>query len=274
MTPDTGTRIPTITREDLRQARRSRLLWGALVLVALLVLPAFWSRTSNLRAIEGQPPPAVEGVLLVPGYLSTYLFLVVAALAYGAVAAERESGSVRLLLGLAGTRRDVLVGKLLARVAMLVGVLAALLAAMAGMLALNERVAVVPFLLVGGWVLVYGAAWTAFAVGVSAAFASQYRALVAIAGTYVVLAWNAPVWKAVLEPGLRALLPPGLSPYVSALNPTLSLAVVSRWLVAASTSAPDEVGAGPAAVSGLVLLGIAAVGLLVGARRFGTVDVG
>jgi hypothetical protein len=267
-------RVPTVTREDLRHARRSRLLWGALVLVALLVLPAFWSRTGALRAVEGQPPPAVEGVLLVPGYLSTYLFLVVAVLAYGAVAAERESGTVRLLLGLSGTRRDVLLGKLLARVALLVAVLAALLAVMAGMLAVNERLAVVPFLLVGGWVLLYGAAWTTFAVGLSAAFASRYRALVAVAGTYVVLAWNAPVWTAVLEPGLRALLPAGLSAYVPALNPTLSLGVVGRWLVAASTSAPAEGGVGPAAVSALVLLALAVAGLLVGARRFGTADIG
>lgn len=248
-------------------------MWGALVLVALLVLPAFWSRTGALRAVEGGPSPAVEGVLLVPGYLSTYLFLVVAALAYGAVAAERESGSVRLLLGLSGTRRDVLLGKLLARVTLLLGVLAALLAVMAGMLAVNERLAVVPFLLVGGWVLLYGAAWTAFAVGLSAAFASQYRALAAIAGTYVVLAWNAPVWKAVLEPGLRAALPAGLSAYVPALNPTLALGVVSRWLVAASTPVPAEAGAGPAAVSALVLLALAGAGLLVGTHRFGTADL-
>ncbi|WP_254832238.1 ABC transporter permease [Haloglomus salinum] len=268
------TRVPTVTREDLRHARRSRLVWGALVLVALLVLPTFWSRTGALRAVEGGPPPAVEGVLLVPGYLSTYLFLVVAALAYGAVAAERESGSIRLLLGLSGTRRDVLLGKLLARVALLVAVFATLLVVMAGMLAVNERLAVVPFLLVGGWVLLYGAAWTTFAVGLSAAFASQYRALAAIAGTYVVLAWNAPVWKAVLEPGLRAVLPSALSAYVPALNPTLALSVVSRWLVAASTPMSAEAGAGPAAVSALVLLALAAVGLLVGARRFGTADIG
>jgi len=53
--------------------------------------------------------------------------------------------------------------------------------------------------------------WVSLTRGdLSAAFASEYRALAAVAGTYVVLAWNAPVWKALLEPALRALLPSGL----------------------------------------------------------------
>jgi hypothetical protein len=116
--------------------------------------------------------------------------------------------------------------------------------------------------------------WTAFASGLSAAFASQYRALAAVAGTYVVLAWNAPVWKAVLEPALRALLPSGLHGYVSALNPTISIGFVAEWLLAAVTPATSEAGVGPVLLSigAVVLVGL--VGPLVGYWSFRRADLG
>lgn len=267
------TRVRTIAREDVEHVRRSRLLWGVSVLVFLLVVPSFWSMAGNLHAVRQQPPPAVQALLHVPGYVATYVFVLVVALAYGSVVGERESGRIRMLLGLPGTRRDVLAGKLLARVLLLVAVLGSLLALL-GAIVLVQRgtLPVVAFALVSAWVLLYGVAWTSFTVGLSAAFGSQYRALAAIAGTYLVFAWNAPIWKAVLEPGLRAIVP--ADGYVASLNPTLSLGVVGNWLIALATRATADVAAGQVAVSLLTLLIVGCGGLVVGYRRLQRADLG
>lgn len=272
---NSDTRIPAIARHDLAYARRSRLLWGAFALIFLLVVPSFWSMVTSRRAVEGLPAPAVQAVGRIPGYLSTYLFILVAALAYGAVVTERESGTVRLLLGLPGTRRDVLAGKLLSRSVLLVAVLGPLLGLLGAMIAAGQNgLPLAAFALVAAWTLAYGLCWTAFAIGLSAAFDSSYRAIAAVAGTYVFFAWNAPVWKAVLEPLLRWGLPASLAPYVNSLNPTLSLGVGGGWLVALTSPASAEVGLGPAVVSAASVLLVALGGLLAGHRRFERADLG
>jgi ABC-type Na+ efflux pump permease subunit len=264
-----------VARRDLAEARRSRLFWGAFGLIFLLVVPSFWSLVSGLHAVENAAPAAVRAVGRIPGYLSTYLFVLVAALAYAAVASERESRSVRLLLSLSATRRDVLVGKLLARGALLAGVVGALLALLGALVVVGRgTLPVAGFAVVAGWVVVYGLCWTAFAAGLSAAFDSQYRALAAVAGTYVVLAWNAPVWKAVLVPGLRALLPSGLHGYVSALNPTISIGFVAEWLLAAVTPATSDAGVGPVLVSVGAVVFVGLAGPLIGYRLFRGADLG
>ena len=268
-------RYLAVARRDLAEARRSRLFWGAFGLLFLLVVPSFWSMVGSLHAVENAAPAAVRAVGRIPGYLSTYLFVLVAALAYAAVARERESGSVRLLLSLSATRRDVVVGKLLARGALLAVVVGALLALLGGLVALGRgTLPVVGFAVVAGWVVVYALCWTAFATGLSAAFASQYRALAAVAGTYVVLAWNAPVWKAVLEPGLRAVLPSSLNGYVPALNPTISIGFVAEWLLAAVTPATSDAAVGPVLVSVGAVVFVGLAGPLIGYRLFRGADLG
>jgi hypothetical protein len=268
-------RYLVVARRDLAEARRSRPFWGAFGLIFLLVVPSFWSMVGSLHSVEGAAPAAVRAVGRIPGYLSTYLFVLVAALAYTAVASERESGSVRLLLSLSATRRDVLLGKLLARGTLIAGVVVGVLALLGGLVATGRgTLPLAGFAVVAGWVVVYALCWTSFAAGLSAAFSSQYRALAAIAGTYVLLAWNAPVWKAVLEPGLRAVVPSGLHGYVPALNPTISIGFVAEWLLAAVTPATSEVGLGPVLVSigAVVLVGL--TGPVVGYRLFRSADLG
>jgi ABC-type transport system involved in multi-copper enzyme maturation permease subunit len=273
MTRDT--RVWTIARRDLANARQSRLLWGAFALIFLLVVPSFWSMAGSRRTIEQLAPPAVQAVGRIPGYLSTYLFVLVVALAYAAVVSERESGTVRLLLGLPGTRPDVLVGKLVSRGLLLVATLVPLLVLLGTIILLRTgQLPVLAFALIAVWVLLYGLGWTTFAVGLSAAFESQYRALAAIAGTYIVFAWNAPIWKAVLDPLLTTVLPAGLQSYVNSLNPTLTLGVAGGWLVAQVSPQTSEIGTGPAVISALSLMLVALGGLLIGHRQFERADLG
>ncbi|WP_327053893.1 ABC transporter permease [Halomicrococcus gelatinilyticus] len=272
MTPDS--RAWTIAREDFEHARRSRLLWGALALISLLVVPSFWSVTGSYHAVDGRPSPPLQAVLDVPAYLSTYLFVIVAALAYGAVAGERESGTIRLLLGLPGTRCDVLVGKLLSRVGMLLVSVVPLLAILATTIVVRQgTVPFVPFAVVAAWVLLYGIAWTTFAVGASAAFDSRYRALAAVAGTYIAFAYNVPIWPAVVDPLLTSLLPAGMESYVPRLNPTLALFYTGEWLVSRVTPVTADIGTAPALVSVLVLLLVGVGGPLLGYRRFERADL-
>lgn len=269
------TRIHTITQWDFKQACQSRLVWGASVLLFLLIVPSFWSMVANLHYVEQSAPQAIRAVGTIPSYLSTFLEITALALGYAAVATERESGTIHLVLGLPGTRRDVLVGKILSRCLVLATVLGLLLTVLGAIIVVHQGwLPAVAFTVISGWVLLCGLCWLVFAVGLSAAFSSRCRALAAIAGTYIFFASNAPIWKAVLEPGLRGVLPGSSHRYVDALNPTMTLFIVDDWLLASVSSSSSNVLLGLVAVSLLSLLTVAVGGFFIGYRRFEAADLG
>lgn len=270
----TDRRLTAVARHDFKRTVARPLPLAAFGLVTLLILPTFWSMVGGLHAGDRLAPPAVRAVANIPGYLATYVFVFVVAVTYGAIAWERETGTIRFLLGLPTTRRDVLFGTLLSRNAVTAAGIGIILL-VAGVIVLVRRGAIplVAFGLTSLWILVYVSCWTTFAVGVSAAFDSSYRALGAVVGPYVVFAWNAPIWKAVLEPGLRAVFPKGMEPFVASLNPTLSLGIVSERLVAENTVLATDVATGQLIVSIVVTLLIAAGGVILGIHQFEQADI-
>ncbi len=106
-------------------------------------------------------------------------------LAYDTIIGERDSGSLRLLLGLPNSRRDVVVGKFVGRtgvitVSILVGY------AVAGVVALTTY-ASFDFALFALYTLLtvfYGAVYIAFATGFSAAMQSRQQAFVGAGALY------------------------------------------------------------------------------------------
>ncbi len=279
-------RVRTIAREDLRRLLRARTAQATFLLVAVTVGVFGWLNVSS-GAASGAT--AVEAVADLPFHLEAYLFVLVVGLSFGAVVGEREGATLRLLLGLPGTRRDVFVGKLLSRVAAVGLALIVLLAVLAvSVVVVYGQLPVVPFVVVAAWVLLYGAAWTAFAVGVSAALASRFKVLAMLVASYLLVSPLAQFWYQVVEPTAALVVTgsfsrepfipvveetPEWALYVEALNPVVTFSRMGQWLVTIATGGQLAAPLGPVLASGLVVVLLGAVPAVVGARRFERADL-
>lgn len=114
--------LRTVVEDDLLRLRRSPLGWG----VALSVL----APTAGIAAImvllelvdvTGGPAAPFDNIMMTVAVLLSFLLPFVAMLgSYSAIVYERESGSVRFLLGLPNSRWDAYAGKYVSRTVLLV----------------------------------------------------------------------------------------------------------------------------------------------------------
>lgn len=178
--------IPTVARKDIADAGRSKSLWGVTLVVVLF--------TAGITGLVGfgSDEPATEVFRLAFQLAATTLPIVALILAKGALTGERESGSLRLLLSLPPSRRDILLGKFLGRTALMlvataVGAVTTGLAVVA--LFPEGLVSLVPFVLFLG---LMGTVFVGIGVGISAASARDSRATTAAVAVYLVLVvlWN------------------------------------------------------------------------------------
>ena len=172
-----------VARKEFDDAGRSRLLWalvGLLVLVAAVGYAALW--------YADEPVTASEALAFLGVPLQVLLPIAALVVGYMAVVGERRSGSIKLLLGLPPTRTDVVLGKLLGRLAV-VGVavgLAFVVALVLGAVLFGEA-PVFDWLAFGAITLLFGAVFVAVAVGVSAAVSTRGRAMALVVGCYVAI---------------------------------------------------------------------------------------
>ncbi|WP_275039302.1 ABC transporter permease subunit [Halorubrum californiense] len=108
-------------------------------------------------------------------------------LAKGAITGERQSGSIRLLLSLPPSRRDILFGKLIGRMSLML--VAALVGGVATAVAVVTLLGgglglLVPFI---GFLCLMSISFVAVGVGISAASANDQRASAYAVGLYMVL---------------------------------------------------------------------------------------
>jgi ABC-2 type transport system permease protein len=174
-----------VAKKDFKDVRRAKTLWlliGLLGLISGLLAYVFQGST-------GTPDTEVVQNLFqsIAGINAILLPIVVLIATYLAIAGERESGSIKFLLGLPNSRRDVVLGKLLSRLGM-VTVAVAVMFFVALIIALY-RFAVFPvgvFVGVFAMTVLYGAVFVSVAVAVSALTSSRSRAVAAAVGTYFV----------------------------------------------------------------------------------------
>lgn len=156
----------------------------------------------------------------------TWLIVPVLALvaSYLAIAGERESGTLKLLLGMPPTRREVVLGKLLGRMA--VTTTAVVVAFTVGALLLAVvygDVPVVGYGLLMALTVLLAAAFVGIAVGLSAASRARATAMAAAIGLYMlfVVLWDLFIGALQVVVALMEIdVPNSVFTFLSVLSPT------------------------------------------------------
>lgn len=134
--------VESVARKDFRDALRSRWLIGLTLFFALLIGGSTVLFYGVLLKGAGANSEALFGLTTAPGGIFSFSFagmlgfvlaLIALVTAHGSLIDERESGTIKLLLSLPNSRRDVVFGKLVGRtlvvlVSMLVGFIIAMFA--------------------------------------------------------------------------------------------------------------------------------------------------
>jgi ABC-2 type transport system permease protein len=165
-----------VARKDFQDAIRSRALWG-LSVVFLLLVGGVAVLYASLDEISGGDPTAVGLIFFVASAIGLFVSVAAIVTCYKAIAGEREVGSMKILLSLPHTRRDVIIGKLVGRTAVLAVpiVVALLVGAFAGTALLGE-IAPVATILFGAVGLLFALTYAGIMVGLSATTGSTTRA--------------------------------------------------------------------------------------------------
>lgn len=186
--------VRQVASRDLTSVLRSRGLWAAATLLALLVALGSFGIGFPLSSTE-----SVQRLFVtLAGPTRVLLPLVAIVASYQAIVGERTSGGIKFLLGFPNTRLDVFAGKLLSRLAVVTGIVgfvflsaASVAATTEGTLPLGTVFGIFVVTLVYAWVFV------AIALALSAGIATRGRAIAAAFGSYfvLVLLYAVPVFR-------------------------------------------------------------------------------
>ncbi|KDE57276.1 copper ABC transporter permease [Halostagnicola sp. A56] len=180
--------VVEVARKDFLDVRRSKVMWLVVSILTGFSGLFVYFQTSQIPYFE-TPRAGVVGVLNGLVILGSFLVPIVAFVAaYLAIAGERETGSLKFVLGLPNTRRDIVVGKFLSRCLVIgLGLASATLGVTVLLALFYPLIPVVPFLVMLGLLTLYAVVYVALAIGISAAVASKARAAAAGFGLYFVL---------------------------------------------------------------------------------------
>jgi ABC-2 type transport system permease protein len=184
-----------VAKKDFRDASQSRALWGLVVVfvgVASLLAYAYAEFPTTIAETD---EASVGGlVFFMASAVGLFVSLTAIVVCYKSIAGEREIGSIKLLLALPHTRRDVFVGKLVGRAGVLVAAVAVGLAVGYSIgFALIGTVEVVPVLVFLLLTLVFTVAYVGIVVSISATTGSTTRATTLAIGFFLLfeLVWDA-----------------------------------------------------------------------------------
>lgn len=209
-----------VTRKDVRDAARAKSVW----LLTGLFLLLFVGLTFVVpRMADDEFATFLE---MAAAVVAVLLPLVGIVLGYKAVIAERESGSIALLLSMPHSRRDVVVGKFIGRSIVLAAPTAVGLAVTAPLVAIRyASFAPLQYLGFSIATIVYGLTFLALAIALSMATTESRRVTTAAFGAYVALVM---FWSGVIDLLVLVLFrfqnnpladPPGWATFVKLLDP-------------------------------------------------------
>lgn len=184
-------RTAVVARKEFSHAVRSWSLRGLFAL-SLVVTVLVCRAASGVTG--GSPGDAVVGLLGLPFQLLAPMAAILAG--SFAVSGERESGSLRLLLGLSPSRTEVVLGKLLGGIAAIaVGVAATVAFAVPVSHVAVGSAPIAAFVGLGVATILLAGAFLGVAVGISAGVSTRKRSTGAAVGGYLVLAF---LWEPVV----------------------------------------------------------------------------
>jgi ABC-2 type transport system permease protein len=170
-----------VARNDFLNVRRSKLLWFVCALYALFAGLFFYVGSTGINPNVDRQLFNMSGiaVLIIP--------LVAVVAAYLAIAGERESGSIRIRLGLPTSRLALVLGKFCSRaLVVFIAVLLALLVAVGLSVGLYPSPNLGAFPTFAVLISLFALAYVSIAIGISAATASRARAMGGAIGYFFV----------------------------------------------------------------------------------------
>ncbi|QFU82066.1 ABC transporter permease [Natronorubrum aibiense] len=186
--------VRAVAKKDFQDAVRSWMFWGLSVFFFVLLVAVTGTISYFGEEIAQQGATTEALVLFVSQITRLVIPLIALILGWKAIAGERETGSIKILLSLPHSRKDVLLGKLIGRsavlsVSLVVGfALAAII--VAALLGSFDPVDYVSLLVMA---IIYGIAYTSIAVALSSVTRSTTIAGAAMVGIFVLfyIVWNA-----------------------------------------------------------------------------------
>lgn len=173
-----------VAKKDLQDATRSKMLWLVSVLLVLLMIVG----TYPLGVTTPETVSTADFLNYLNGPIGLLVPLIALLLGYNAVAGESESGSMKLLLSLPHTRRDVILGKLIGRSMVLsISISLGFAVATAVLLAFYPQVALIDYVLYGLLIVVLGITYLSIGIGISAVTNTTAKAGAAMVGVYLLL---------------------------------------------------------------------------------------
>jgi ABC-2 type transport system permease protein len=183
-----------VARKDFQDAVRSHWLWGLSGLfIIVLALPPALIVADIIQIGQGGDLNTDLFVFLMRDTMTLLVPIIAIVLAYASITGERDSGTLKLLLSLPHSRRDVVVGKALGRGAVMVlPVLAGFVVAAVVFLATPVSLNAGPFFMFAVLSAGIGLVFIGVAVGISSGTGSSRASMISAVGVYVVftLFWN------------------------------------------------------------------------------------
>ena len=275
-----------VAKKDFRDAVQSRALWSLLAVFVVLSVVLSYSYAEFPALVGGTEQATVGGlVFFTSGIVSLFVSLTAIVVCYKAIAGERELGSIKLLLALPHSRRDVFVGKLAGRAGVLSLALAVGLVVGLGVgSALLGSFEPVPLALFLFATLLFAFVYVTIVVSISATTGSTSRATTGALGFFLLfeLLWDVvPLGVVYVANGFS--LPAQMPDWTF---PLMQLPPSSAYVLALNALLPDLADAAPGATVagfdafyarpelGFVVLAFwLVVGLAVGSYRFANADL-
>lgn len=280
-----------IAKKDFRDAVRSRGLIVLTVIFVLFTVAGAYIGTAISGLLGGEAESTLDLVIALQTPASFLVPIIALLIGYGAIAGERESGSLKFLLGLPHTRRDVVFGKVLGRTAVVtVPILLGFAVGIVAIFAFAGSFSPAEYAIFTLLTVLLGFVYVCIGVGLSAMTKSTTRAAV---GAFGLLGLFWILWGVIAQLALYLVsgsvfpeppipgwyvaflsLPPGPA-YGSALGSVLGEGGLS---VASTYEGQGLIEGGIPIVAepwfGFVLLALwAAIPLVLGLLRFDSVDL-
>lgn len=180
--------VMLLARKEFTDSMRSRALWAA---TALLTVVASAAVVLPSVALDSVDPVTLPQYMLAP--LATFVAITALVTGYLAIAGERDSGSIKMLLGLPYTRLDVVLGKYLGRsVVVSIAILVSYLVTAVVGFALYGSLPISAYALLALLTVVLGVAFVGIAVAISAGAGGRSRAITLAVGVFFLfeLLWS------------------------------------------------------------------------------------